>query len=123
MSKLVVFAYPSDSVAPAVADKLERLGHEIEIDLEHMVYVTCNAKGDRKLHHPMSRTGKTAVVGGVCGMLAGMLLLNPAAGAAVGAGAGAIAGKLSDAGIHDDFARELTEQLGPGTSAVLVLVR
>jgi hypothetical protein len=41
----------------------------------------------------------------------------------VGAGAGAVGGKLSDIGIDDQFLKERSESLPPGTSALFVLVR
>jgi uncharacterized membrane protein len=56
-------------------------------------------------------------------MLIGLIFLNPLLGAAVGAGAGALSGKLSDAGISDDFMKELGKTLTAGTSALFVLVR
>jgi uncharacterized membrane protein len=123
MSELVALAYPSDSIAPAVVDRLERLASENDIDVEDLVVVTCRRDGSTKVDHPLSKTGSAATLGGVCGLIAGFMLLNPLAGAAVGAGAGALSAKLRDSGIDADFARELTEELQPGTSAVLVLVR
>ena len=123
MSELVALAYPSDAMAPAVVDRLERMAAEYDIDVEDLVFVTRRPDGKTKVHHPLAKTGASATVGGVCGLIAGFMLLNPVAGAAVGAGAGALTAKLSDSGIDADFVRELTAELKPGTSAVLVLVR
>mgnify|MGYP001047647264 CR=1 FL=1 len=53
----------------------------------------------------------------------GLLFLHPLLGLAAGAGAGAVAGALSDVGIEDDFMKELSETLRPGSSALFVLVR
>jgi len=64
-----------------------------------------------------------AVGGGFWGMFVGLLFMNPLLGAAIGAGAGAVSASYSDAGINDDFMRELGQSLKPGTAAVFVLVR
>jgi uncharacterized membrane protein len=123
MSELVALAYPSDAIAPAVVDRLERMAKEYDIDVEDLVFVTRRRDGKTKVHHPLAKTGAAATVGGVCGLIAGVMLLNPVAGAAVGAGAGALTAKLSESGIDESFVKELTSELTPGTSAVLVLVR
>ena len=57
------------------------------------------------------------------GALIGLLFLAPVAGMAIGAASGALTGKLSDYGISDQFAKDLGARLGPGSSAVFVLVR
>jgi uncharacterized membrane protein len=123
MSELVVLVYPGDAIAPAVVDRIERLSQELAIDIEDLVFVTRSASGSSKVHHPLAKTGTAATIGGVCGGLAGFLVLNPLGGAAVGAAAGAAVSKLSDAGIDRSFVRELTAELQPDTSAVFVLVR
>ena len=123
MSELVAIAYPSDSIAPAVVDRIQRLAGEYQIDVEDLVFLTRGPDGKTKAHHPLAKTGSSATVGGVCGLLAGFLLLNPVAGAAVGAGAGALSSKHRHSGIDGDFVDELAAELQPGTSAVLVLVR
>jgi uncharacterized membrane protein len=52
-----------------------------------------------------------------------LLFLSPLLGAAIGAAAGAVSGALSDVGISDNFMKELSQQLKPGTSALFILVR
>jgi len=42
---------------------------------------------------------------------------------AIGAASGAAAGALSDAGVDDQFMKELGEELAPGNAAVIALVR
>jgi uncharacterized membrane protein len=42
---------------------------------------------------------------------------------ALGAASGTVAGALTDAGVSDQFMKELGETLKPGTSALCVLVR
>jgi uncharacterized membrane protein len=123
VSELVAIAYPSDAIAPAVVDRIQRLADEDLIDVEDLVFMTRGPDGKTRVDHPLSKTGSSAAVGGVVGLLAGFMLLNPAAGAAVGAGAGALSAKLRHTGIDGDFVDELAAELQPGTSAVLALVR
>jgi uncharacterized membrane protein len=123
VSELVAIAYPSDSIAPAVVDRIQRLADEDLIDVEDLVFMTRGPDGTTRVEHPLSKTGSSANVGGVVGLLAGFMLLNPVAGAAVGAGAGAISAKLRNTGIDGDFVDELAVELQPGTSALLALVR
>jgi uncharacterized membrane protein len=54
----------------------------------------------------------------VLGLLGGGFLR----GALLGAAGGAAAGKFIDLGLEDDFLKEIGDNLGPGTSAVVALV-
>ncbi len=56
-------------------------------------------------------------------MLIGLIFSNPILGAALGAGAGALTGKLTDVGVDDRMAKQLGEELTPGSSALIVLLR
>jgi uncharacterized membrane protein len=64
-----------------------------------------------------------ALEGGFWGTLIGCLFFAPIFGLAIGAASGTVAGALSDAGISDQFMKELGETLKPGTSALCVLIR
>ena len=57
------------------------------------------------------------------GMLIGLLFLNPLLGLAVGAGAGALSGKLTALGVDNSMAKQLGDELTPGSSALIVLLR
>jgi uncharacterized membrane protein len=52
-----------------------------------------------------------------------LLILNPLFGAVAGSAIGATSGLLGDVGIDDTFMKTLGERLGPGTSALFVMVR
>jgi uncharacterized membrane protein len=56
-------------------------------------------------------------------MLIGLLFFNPILGLAVGAGAGALSGKLTDLGVDNTMAKQLGDELTPGSSALIVLLR
>lgn len=123
MSELVVIGFDNEHTAFELRAELAKLQKEYLIEMEDVVVVTKDNKGKVKLHQAVNLTAAGAVGGSFWGMLIGMIFLNPLLGAAVGAGAGALSGKLSDAGISDQFMKELGEAFKPGTSALFVLVR
>lgn len=122
-STLVVITYPDEHRAAEVLATLQRMSAEYLIDLDDAVYVTKGQDGKLKLHQTTSLAGAGAAWGGLWGMLIGLLFFVPIAGLALGAAAGAIAGKLSDYGIDDKFAKQLSASMPPGSSAIFVLVR
>lgn len=123
MSTLVVIGYDDEFKAEEVRLKLRKLQKEYLIDLEDAVVAVKDAKGKVKLHQAVNLTAAGAVGGGFWGSLIGLIFLNPLLGAAVGAAAGAVSGALSDVGIDDDFMKELSDNMSPGTSALFVLIR
>lgn len=123
MSNLVVVAYPDEYRAAEVLAALRRMSNEYLIDLDDACYVTKDARGKLKLHQNTSLAGAGAAWGGLWGMLIGLLFFVPFLGLAIGAGLGALTGKLSDYGIDDKFAKQLTATLQPNSSAIFVLVR
>ena len=123
MSNLVVVAYPDEYRAAEVMAALRRLNKQYLIDFEDACYVTKDARGKIKLHQNTSLAGAGAAWGGLWGMLIGLLFFVPFLGFAIGAGMGAIGGKLSDYGIDDKFAKQLTSTLQPNSSALFVLVQ
>jgi uncharacterized membrane protein len=123
MSDLIVVAFPDEATAHEARGQLVALQKEYLIELEDIVIVTKDDKGDVKLHQAVNLTRGGAVGGGIWGALVGMLFLNPVVGAAVGAGAGALAGKFTDLGINDDFLRSVGASLDQGDAALGVLVR
>ena len=122
MSNLIAIAYADKAAAEQVAANLgeARKGHLIELD--DLVLVERRADGKIKLHQP-SLAGAGALGGAAWGGLIGLLFLVPFFGMAIGAATGAAAGAMSDAGVDDNFMKELGEQLQPGNVAVVALVR
>jgi uncharacterized membrane protein len=123
MSTLVVVEYPDEYRAAEVLASLRRMSSEYLVDLEDACYVTKDAKGRLKLHQNTNLAGAGAAFGGMWGMLIGLLFFVPFLGLAIGAGIGALSGKLSDYGIDDKFAKQLTATMQPNTSAIFILVR
>ena len=124
MSTLIAVAYDDPFKAEEVRLKLEKMQQEYLIDLEDAVVAVKNPKGRVKLDQPVRLTALGAVGGGFLGALLGMLFLAPLAGLAMGAVVGAsVTGALHDAGINDQFMKDLADTLKPNTSALFVLVR
>ena len=122
-STLVVIANPDEQRAAEVLATLQRMEDQYLLDLEDAVSVTKGRDGKLKLHQTTTVAGGGAAWGGALGLLIGMLFFVPIAGLAIGAAAGALVGKLSDYGIDDRFAKQLSSTMTPGSSAIFVLVR
>ena len=123
MSTLVAVVFHDESTAFEMRAALIKMQSQYLLELEDAVVVTRDLKGKIKLHQAVSLTATGAVTGAFWGMLIGLLFLNPLLGLAVGAGAGALSGKLTDLGIDDRTAKQLGDELTPGSSALLVLLR
>ena len=124
MSTLIAVGYDDPFKAEEVRLKLEKMQQAYLIDLEDAVVAVKSPKGRVKLDQPVRLTALGAVGGGFLGALLGMLVLAPLAGMAMGAVVGAsVTGALHDAGINDQFMKDLADTLKPNTSALFVLVR
>ena len=123
MSNLVVIGFDNPADAFELRAALARMQTQYFIEMEDAVVVTRDDKGAVQLHQAMNLTAAGAVGGAFWGSLIGLLFLNPLLGAALGAGSGALSGKLSDLGISDQFMKDLSATLTPGTAALFVLVR
>lgn len=123
MSDLIVVSFGEEATAFEMRAELVKLQKEYLLEMEDVVVVTRDLDDKVQLHQAANLTAVGAASGGFWGLLIGMLFLNPLVGAAIGAGAGALSGKLTDAGINDNFMRELGQRLKPGTAAVFVLAR
>ncbi|MEV4391068.1 DUF1269 domain-containing protein [Nonomuraea sp. NPDC049607] len=122
MSNLIAISYPDVATAIAVRDRLADLQRQNLITMEDMAIVERRADGTIKLLQTKGTTGMGAAGGAVWGGLIGLLFFMPLFGMALGAATGAAAGALTDAGVNDEFMRELADTLEPGTAALFVLV-
>jgi uncharacterized membrane protein len=123
MSRLIAVVFHDESTAFEMRAALAKMQNQYLLELEDAVVVTRDLKGKVKLDQAVSLTASGAASGAFWGMLIGLLFLNPILGAAVGAGAGALSGKLTDIGVDDRTAKQLGEELTPGSSALIVLLR
>jgi len=74
------------------------------------------------LHQSQHKTGKGAAWGAAAGLIAGALFLTPLFGAGVGALIGSVVGRKVDIGLPDDFVRQVSAQLKPQSSALVLVV-
>ena len=123
MSNLVVVGFNNTADAFQMRGALAQMQAQYLIEMEDAVVVTRDDKGAVQLHQAANLTAAGAVGGAFWGTLIGLLFLNPLLGAVVGAGSGALSGKLADLGISDQFMKDLSTTLTPGTAALFVLVR
>ena len=115
MNTLVVVGYDEPYQAEEVRLKLRKLQSESLVDLEDAVVAVKDDKGKVKLHQSVNLSADGAFFGGFWGSLTGLIFLNAAASAASSA--------LTDVGINDQFMKELSATLSPGSSTLFVLVR
>lgn len=121
MSDLIAIAYPDVATARRVAGQIGEAAKGKLLDVDDLVIIERKDDGKVKLHQP-SLAGVGALGGAAWGGLIGLLFLVPVFGMAVGAASGAVAGAFSDAGIDDNFMKDLGEQLEPGGAALIGLV-
>jgi uncharacterized membrane protein len=123
MSTLIAIVFHDESTAFEMRAELAKMQSKYLLQMEDAVVVTRDMQGKIKLHQAMSLTAAGAVSGAFWGMLIGLLFFSPLLGLAVGAGAGAISGKLTDIGVDDKMAKQLGDELTPGSCALIVLVK
>lgn len=123
MSTLIAIVFHDESTAFEMRAALAKMQSQYLLEMDDAVVVTRDYKGKIKLHQAVSLTAAGAATGAFWGMLIGLLFFNPILGLAVGAGAGALSGKLTDLGVDNKMAKQLGDELTPGSSALIVLVR
>jgi uncharacterized membrane protein len=122
MSDLVAVAYPDLDTARQVASNLGEAQKAHIVELNDLVIVERRGDGKIKLHQP-SLAGAGAAGGALWGGLIGLIFFVPLLGMAIGAASGAAAGALSDAGVDDQFMKNLGEKLPNGGAAVIALIK
>jgi uncharacterized membrane protein len=104
---------------------LTNLSTEGKVRLHDAVIVAKDETGKTQVVETVDVTpAKGALSGTWWGMLGGLLVGGPVflAAAIGGAAAGALYGKLVDRGLADSWVKEMAEWIGPGTSALLLLI-
>lgn len=129
MSELVVFTYKSDDKAGEVLQHLATLKQENVqkplIGIEDAAVAVKGADGKVKIRQTLESATKGGGIatGGLWGVLIGFLFGGPLIGALIGAGVSWLLGRNIDIGIANDFIDEVSTELTPGDSALLLLVR
>lgn len=120
MSTLVAIAYPNQETAQNARSTLEQLQSQELIQIKDAIIAT-NDGEKVHLNQSVNLTGAGALGGAFWGGLVGLIFLMPVAGMAVGAASGAISGKVSDYGIDDNFAKQLSAEVDPGQAALFLM--
>jgi len=122
-SRIVVLGFDNQYAAEGMLQDLYRLQDEGLIDLEDAVVASRGVGTRVDIKQTRSLTGKYAGRGTGVGLLAGLLLGGPILGLIGGAAIGAITGALKDYGLDDEFIDEVSEWVGPNSSALFLLVK
>jgi uncharacterized membrane protein len=122
MSELIVIAYPEEDRAEKVMNMMLSLQKDEFISLADAVCVTKDKHEKVQLHQSQHKTGKGAAWGAAAGLIAGSIFLTPLFGVAAGALVGGAAGRRVDIGLPDDFVKQVSAQLKPQSSALVLVV-
>ncbi len=122
MSDLIVLAFKDQDGAQLFAKEVQGMQKMNILQLEDAAVVTRDAGGKTKVKQANNLVGAGAFGGAFWGMLIGLLFLMPWLGMAMGAISGALAGKFTDIGIDDDFIKSASKEIGPGSSALFLMV-
>jgi len=123
-SELIVICYASPEDAERVIETARRLQSEHLLDIADGVYVTRDVDGIVSVYERINRPIAAAALGAFWGTLIGKVFGRPLLGAGLGALAGALTNAPPDTDdIDDDFVRDLSSRLPPGSAAVFALVR
>jgi uncharacterized membrane protein len=122
MANLYVLAFQDEDGAARTRKAIKDLQKEELIDLDDAAIAVHHETGKVKVKQDSSLTGSGAVGGAFWGLLFGLIFFIPFAGMAIGAMSGAMFGTFAHYGIDEDMIKKITKKLGPGTSALFLLV-
>ncbi|HTP01051.1 MAG TPA: DUF1269 domain-containing protein [Anaerolineales bacterium] len=122
MSGLLVVACSDEDGADRVLADLPSLESRHLIAIDDAATVVRKADGRIRVRQITSLDGSGALGGVFWGILMGMVFFMPWIGLAVGSVRGVLAGRLDDYGISESFIKEVGAAIGPGHSALFLLV-
>jgi uncharacterized membrane protein len=122
MSSLLIFAFSDQDGANQMITEIESLQKEQLIRISDAATVIRKPDGKIQMRQATSLVGFGALGGAFWGMLVGVIFYMPWLGMAGGQTAGARAGKFSDYGIDDSFIKDVGVTIGPGQSALFLMV-
>jgi uncharacterized membrane protein len=125
LSELIAIAYADQGTLERARENLRKAGSEGLIQVEDAVVMFRGEDGTLEVRQGSTGVGGAALSGAVSGGLIGYLLMAPLFGIAAGALAGGAIWKsmFGDAGVAEDFVKELSANLEPGRGALIFLAR
>lgn len=122
MSDLIVVTFAERETAAGVRQTLRELERAGRLSIDDAAVLEKDADGKLTVANEIDRGVKLgALGGGVLGVLLGFMF--PLAGIVLGAAGGALVGRSFDLGVDQQFVRDVSDKLQPGSSALFVLVR
>jgi uncharacterized membrane protein len=123
MSNLIVVTFDNEEEAGKVRETVRQLQRRDLISLDDSAVVVKDANGKVRVENELDRGVKIgAVGGGLIGLLLGSIFF-PISGLIMGALGGALVGRMTDLGVDGKFVKDVQEAMGPGTSAIFLIVR
>ena len=117
MSNLIVIVFDDVEEAGKVKQALKSIEGGGYISFDDSAVVTKDEEGEVHIHDEIDRGVAVGALGGsAVGLLIGGLVF-PIGGLLIGAAGGAAVGALLDKGIQKDFIKEVSESMGPNSSA------
>src|SRR5919107_1095386 len=111
MSELIAIAYPDQAAVERARENLRQAAKDGVIEVEDAVVMFRGEDGTLEVRQGSTGVGGAALSGVFSGGLIGYLLMAPLFGMAAGAVAGGAVWKsmFGDAGVGEDFVKELSE--------------
>lgn len=125
MSDLIAIAYPDRAAVERAGERLRKGVSDGLIQVEDVVVMTRDEDGTVDVQQGSTGVGFAAAGGAMWGGLIGLIFLAPLFGMAVGAVAGGAIWKstFGDVGVAQSFVNQLSQNLTPGSAALILLVR
>ncbi len=121
MSQLLVITFGDRETAGQAAERLKSINKANAASIQDMAVVEKDADDKVHVHHGIdTTTAGGAIGGGVLGLLLGLVFF-PIGGLLIGAAAGAFIGRSLHHNVDKKLIEDVTNDLGPNTSAVFVV--
>jgi len=121
MANLLVITFDNMDEAGKLLGSIKELQKEAQIQINDAAVIVKDKEGKVKVKNQADSGMKAgAIGGGILGLIIGTIFF-PIGGMLLGAAAGAMIGKMAHLGVDNDFVKEVTAELTPGTSALFLM--
>jgi uncharacterized membrane protein len=120
MSQLVVMTFEGKDEAFRVRDALRAIQKEGQLGVDDYAVISKDEAGKIDVKNVVDKGVKYgALGGGILGVL--LSFMFPLAGLAIGVAGGALVGKSLDMGVDKKFVKDVSDSLGPNSSALFII--